>query len=50
MGEQHTQDPNPQRTHAHKWRNEQTNTAQGVYNSNSAQISRTMILLREYRV
>jgi hypothetical protein len=43
MGEQHTQDSNLQYNHAHKWRSEHTTTAQGVYNSNSAQISRTMI-------
>ena len=42
--QKHTQES--QQSHAHKSRREHTNTAQGVYNSRSAQISNTMIWLR----
>jgi hypothetical protein len=46
LGEQHTQDLNPQHNHAHKPRLELKNTAQGVRNSNGAQITNTVNQMR----
>jgi hypothetical protein len=45
-GKKHTQELESQQRHAHKSRKEHTNTAQGVYNSRSAQISNTKIRMR----
>jgi hypothetical protein len=42
-GKRHTQELDLQQSHAHKSRDEHTNTAQGVHDSRSAQISNTMI-------
>jgi hypothetical protein len=42
-GKKHTQELESQQSHAHKPRDEHTDTAQGVHDSRSAQISNTMV-------
>jgi hypothetical protein len=45
-GEKHTQELESQQSHAHKSRDEHTNTTQGVHDSRSAQISNMMVRMR----